>query len=131
MSRNRINTSDKGNRAELEMRHLLEPYGEVIVDRICSKGPYDFRFIPYTDEVYWARLYHFLVYVLGVEVLPASPIADDTQSYWQIKSNSVGNARKKFAAWPPTIFGPGLKVVAVRYDGSRHKPVRWTVEIAE
>ena len=126
----RINTSKKGSRHELEFRHLLEPYGEVIVDRICSKGPYDFRFKPTFDIAKAVQIGRLLA-GSGVDAAVIEAMLDAEQWYIQVKSNSVGDARRKFKAWTPAIFGPGLKVVAVRYDGSRQKPVRWTVEVTE
>jgi len=115
-----MNTSRKGQCNERFVRRLYESCGWTVELMRMSKGRggYDFeaeggRCVP------WSSLSLLEVAEYAV-----------TKHYVQVKSNAVGDARRKFqAAWDNGKNHDGLCVIAVVKDGGPHKPktVKWEV----
>jgi hypothetical protein len=128
-----MNTSRKGQRNERLVRNLYEACGWATELMRMSKGSGGYDFVAETPDVLlmqsWRREQD-----VNVRACVFDKRAGVFRDYVQVKSNAIGDARRKFqAAWAKGKNRDGLCVIAVVYDGCGRKPktVKWGVWRAE
>ena len=126
-----MNKSTKGNRAEQELCRKLREFGFTVTKARMSKGPWD-RIAEggqcrlRSGE----RLFGWMAEIpnnVTILCIPQTDLVAQGRWYFDITSNSPRGRIKKLVE---TDGKPGVKVLAVRYDGKGRKPARWRFWIA-
>ena len=118
-----MSTTSKGNRAEQELCRKLREFGFKVTKARMSKGPWD-RVAEGGDT--WAMLQW--VDAVKFVSLPGVPCEAQNRWYFDITTNATRGRVKKLLT--TETDKPGVKALAVRYDGKSGKPVRWRFWIA-
>ena len=129
-----MSTTSKGNRAEQELCRKLREFGFKVTKARLSKGEWD-RVASPGDSLrlgIWMALEHDL-YTQDWKTgrwrcFTTTAAWDESPWYFDITTNSTRGRVK--ALLEKDTPRPGVKALAVRYDGKSGKPARWRFWIA-
>jgi len=126
-----VNTTAKGNRADLECRRMFEALGYECEKARVSRGAFDFvARIARSPEICAHIDEASCTFLDGLDDIWGLVPQWSHLAYVQVKCNSVGDARRKFAAaYKKGRFENAVWLIAVRHDGKGGKPPRWTFEV--
>ena len=122
-----MSTTSKGNRAEQELCRKLREFGFKVTKARLSKGEWD-RVAEGTGLcVLWFAQWLGTWAVRDLAPQTKFPVSD-CRIYFDITTNSTRGRVK--ALLEKDTPRPGVKALAVRYDGKSGKPARWRFWIA-